>query len=587
MKANKAFETLLLCWLCIPALGASELKTDGGRISKVTVYRGQALVTRQLDVDLPEGTVELAAGHLPEHIISESLFAQTQAHARILSVRYRQRAMREDTREDVKILDQKIQTLEQALDENTALSEHLANQWTMYESLKTYALQAKQTDLNRGTLTYEPIKNLADMIEAKGQAYLNKRLELNQSLNTLKEDLELAQRKRSAITAHASRTEREAVIYVQCTKPGPASLELSYLVRHAHWQQQYNLRALPSDSRVSVEYNAVVNQNSGENWEDVSISLSTAEPTMASSPPVLAPVRVGLTRHVAMQQQEQSRASIPMEKIKQNVFARRQNSKQGLAANQILNALAEDNQILVLNNSAPQVHKMQQAIDNIMRIEGISVTYELPGKLTLPSRNDQQLVSITTMTSPAEFTLIASPLLTDYVYLQANVHNNSQTVFLPGPASVFKNNQFVGKSEVPLITIGETFTAGFGADSQVHVAHALDNKQSRIQGGNRIDTFKYQVALSNYKATSVKLRLLDRLPYSDDTSIKIELTQNQPALSQDKDYIEADKKKGILQWDLVLTPHTIEDKAQKIDYTYTMEYDKNMQIHSTTSTARQ
>ncbi len=574
---------VLVVSLNLPSLATPELKTDGGKISKVTVYRGQALVTRQIDVDLPQGTTELVAGHLPEHIIPESLFAQTQNHLKVLSVRYRQRAVREDTRDDVKALDQSIRQLAQALHENTAMTEHLASQWTLYENLKLFALEAKKTDLGHGTLIYEPIKNLAEMIETKGLTYLNKRLELESTGRDLKEEMELVQRQRNAMTAHASRTEREAVIYVQCTKPGPRLLELNYLVRHAQWQQQYNLRALPDEARVSVEYHAVVNQNSGEDWQGVSISLSTAEPTMASSAPVLAPVRVGLTRLSAAPQQARTQAAMPMEQIKQNFFSRRQNSKQGLAANVILNTLAADNQILFLNNDSTQVQQMQQAIDDIMRVEGISVTYDLPGKLTLPSRDDQQLVSITTMTSPAEFTLIASPLLTDYVYLQADVHNNSQTVFLPGPASVFKNNQFVGQSEVPLVTIGETFTAGFGTDSQVHVVHALNHKKTRIQGGNRIDTFDYKIALSNYKTTPVRLRLLDRLPYSEDASIHIELTQTHPALSQDSDYVKTDKTKGILQWDLTLAPQAIEDKAQEITYTYTMEYDKNMQIHSTSA----
>ncbi|MCP4450550.1 MAG: DUF4139 domain-containing protein [Planctomycetes bacterium] len=580
MKSSRIVLALVL-GLSIPALATPELKTDGGKITKVTVYRGQALVTRQIDTELPEGTTELVAGHLPEHIIPESLFAQAQTHLKILSVRYRQRAVREDTRDEVKALDQSIRDIQLALHENTAMTEHLAGQWILYENLKQFSLEAKKADLDRGTLTFEPIKNLAEMIETKGLTYLNKRLELEKTHGDLKEELELVQRQRNAMTAHASRTEREAVIYVQCTQPGPRLLELSYLVRHAQWQQQYNLRALPDEARVSVEYHAVVNQNSGEDWQGVSISLSTAEPTMASSAPVLAPVRVALARISATPQQARTQAEMPMEQIKQNFFSRRQNSKQGLAANGILNILAADNQMLFLNNDSTQVQQMQQAIDDIMRVEGISVTYDLPGKLTLPSRDDQQLVSITTMTSPAEFTLIASPLLTDYVYLQADVHNNSQTVFLPGPASVFKNNQFVGQSEVPLVTIGETFTAGFGTDSQVHVVHALNNKKTRIQGGNRIDTFDYKIALSNYKTTPVRLRLLDRLPYSEDASIRIELTQTDPALSQDSDYVKADRTKGILQWDLTLAPHTIEDKAQEIAYTYTMEYDKNMQIHST------
>lgn len=551
--------------------------TSHGKITEVTVYRGQAMVTREVTETVPEGPVDMVVGRLPEQLISESLYAQSSNGVKILSVRYRERAVQEDTREEVKVLDEQIKAIQLKIRENRALYEHLSSQWTMYDNLKSYTLEAKNLDLNRGTLTYEPIKNLMDMIEAKGLIYLEKKLSLETDHDELSEELSLIQRKRNSISTHASRTEREAVIYAVCTQPGRVTIELNYLVQHANWQQQYNLRAKPDDSTVTVEYNAVVQQNSGEDWQGVQLKLSTAEPTMVASAPVLEPVRVGLVRRISETQQQVDQS---VQILKQNFAARRQNSKQGVGANDILNSLAENNQMLFLNNSFSEVQLMQQAIDEIMRIEGVSVTYDLPGELTLPSRNDQQLVSITSMTTPAQFTLIASPLLTDYVYLQADVHNTSQTVFLPGPASVFKDNQFVGKSEVPLVTIGETFTTGFGTDSQVHVAHALDDKQTRIQGGNRIDTMTFQMILSNYKSTPVTLRVQDRLPYSDDVSIKIELSNTQPALSTDSDYQKTGQKKGLLQWDLTLDAHAIEDKAKTITYTYTMEYDKNMQIDS-------
>jgi uncharacterized protein (TIGR02231 family) len=214
----------------------------------------------------------------------------------------------------------------------------------------------------------------------------------------------------------------------------------------------------------------------------------------------------------------------------------------------------------------------------ISRTEGISVTYDLPGRLTLPSRSDQQLVSIASITAKADFTLIATPLLTDFVYLQGNLLNDSQTILLPGQASMFRDGEFVGKSQLPQVTIGETFTAGFGIDSQVQVVRELENKKTRIQGGNRIDTYDYRLALSNYKNTPVELQLLDRLPYTDDNSIKIELAKTEPELSTDSEFLRTAKKKGILRWDMKLKPNTVEKDVTIVKYNFTMEYDRNMQI---------
>lgn len=174
--------------------------------------------------------------------------------------------------------------------------------------------------------------------------------------------------------------------------------------------------------------------------------------------------------------------------------------------------------------------------------------------------------------------MIASPLLTNYVSLQAEIENTSQTILLPGPASILRAGQFVGMGDLPLVTIGERFTAGFSIDSQVQVSRQLAEKTSRIQGGNRIDTFKYSLQINNYKDISVGLRVMDRLPYTDDPAIKIELVQVDPPLSTDPEYLPTQPNKGILRWNLVLAPKIVDRKATFIRYTYTLEYDRNMTV---------
>ena len=167
-----------------------------------------------------------------------------------------------------------------------------------------------------------------------------------------------------------------------------------------------------------------------------------------------------------------------------------------------------------------------------------------------------------------------------YVYLQAELLNSSDTILLAGQASMFRDGEFVGRSQVPVVTIGEKFTAGFGIDSQVQVARELEDKKTRIQGGNRIDTYNYRIALSNYKNTAVELQLLDRLGYTEDSSIKIELVKTEPQLSEDSEYLRTTRKKGILRWDLNLQPNTVDEDATIVKYSFTMEYDKNMKIQA-------
>lgn len=574
MKAKKIvlLTSLMFIWATI---ALAEVPSTTGVISNVTVYHGQALVTRTIDVELPPGTSELIVQNLPNKIIPESLYAQTTNNCEVLSVRYREKAVRKDTREEVKQLDAQINDVQNKLYQNQRdqditvwLFGHFKGQWQL-------SIDSANANLNRGVLESETIEKLTKYLEEKAVQWHEKKVELEFHKKELEKQLELLERKRKQLDAGISHTERQAILFVKKNDKKKSSIELSYLVNGANWRPQYNLRANQDKSNTLIEYNAVVNQTSGEDWNKVSISLSTAEPSMVAAAPVLRPMFVGLSNPSA---QQQAGAFVPFAKAKDLTKSRKANIRKGMAANQELNTIAADMQSFFLQASEKELQRFQEKLVEIARVEGISVTYDLPGKLTLPSRSDQQLVTIASVNTKADFTLVATPLLTDYVYLQAELLNDSEIVFLPGPASMFRNGEFVGKSNLPIVTIGEKFTAGFGIDSQVQVTQELEDKKTRIQGGNRIDTYHYRIVINNYKDTASELRLLDRLPHTEDNSIKIELLETKPDLSMDSEYLRTLRKKGILRWDLNLTPNSIDQNATIIEYSFTTEYDKNMQI---------
>jgi len=584
MRTNKIRFFAAMVFLCLTAASARPQQLTG-RIEKVIVYRGQALVTRHLDVELPVGASEVIVTDLPGRIIADSLHARTDAPVSILSVRYREKPIGEDTREEVKQLDQHIEQLKREIYHIERKKGHLDNQWSMFIKLREFTVKAKETDLNNGLLQFKPINDLAKLILEKGENYINQTLDYEDRIADIKKELELLNRKRVQLNAGRNRTVRQAVLYTDTESAQKVSISLNYLVSGANWTPQYNLRADKDNATVLIEYNAVINQISSEDWNEVAMSLSTAEPSMIASPPDLEPLEVTL-QHPSVQAsgtQQQMR----LQKLIQSDLSmvagelarkRQTESKKGISGQQKLNSLATENQSIILNVRADQARQFQSELEDIARTEGVSVTYKLDGKLTMPSRSDQQLANIATVKTPAEFTLLASPLLTDYVYLQGRIHNQSNTIFLPGEASVFRNGEFVGSADVPLVTRAQKFVSGFGIDSAVKAKRRLLDKQTRIQGGNRIDTYQYRIALSNYHSWPVDLRLLDRLPNAENSSLNIELKEVTPALSTDSEYLSTQRKKGILRWDLRLESETSGENATDVEYTYTMEYDKSMRI---------
>ncbi len=578
MKHKTKITAFIITLLTVCPLAVSADFETEGVISKVTVYRGQALVTRDLKVDLPAGSSQIIVTNLPSQIIPDSIYAQTSGNVKVLSVRYREKAVKEDTREEVKKLDSKIESLKREIHHTERKKGHLDSQWDMFVKLRQFVADAKQIDTGRGLLQFEPIKNLAEFILEKADVYIEKTLAFEDEINDMKKELGLLERKLAELTAGSSKTRRQAVVYISSADAKKAAIELNYLVDNANWNQLYNLRANPDNSAVTIEYNAVINQISGEDWDNVTLTLSTAEPAMVAEPPVLEPMMVALFQPVPGQQQSGPMPQLDIKQMQERENLRRRSISKGIQVSGELNTYATQTQIMVMNAPVRQIEEYQQRLEQIARIEGVSVTYNLPGLMTLPSRNDRQLVSIASVSAKADFTLLASPLLTDYVYLQAELLNDSDTVLLPGPASMFCDGRFVGQANIPLVTIGEKFTAGFGIDSQIQVKHELESKKTKVQGGNRIDTYNYRIALNNFKDTPARICLLDRLPYSQNSSIKIDLTGTSIPLSEDAEYVRTLKKKGLLRWDLELEPNTIDEDATIVTYSFTTEYDRNMSL---------
>jgi len=591
---------LIVMFLLVVFVGHTfaQAETITGEISSVIVYRGQALVTRTIEVDSAKGLSELVVVDLPARIVPESLYSQAGDGITVLSVRYREKAVREDTRQEVKKLDNEIEQMRRQLKHADRDRKHVSNVWAKYDPFWKLTLNSANSDLDRGLLQFEPIEKLTGYLEAKYNEMHKKGLALEDTIDELKKELGLLERKRKTLAAGHSRTQREAVVYLNKAGSKPASIELSYLVDGANWTPQYNLRSRPGKSTVTIEYNAVVHQSSGEAWENAALALSTAQPSLVASPPVLEPMEITLTemaagyarRSVSANQPQQIGISSQAEQqvqyidrssqIKNLILSRNTKSKAGKRAQKELNRIAITNQMMELEADKDALKKMNEDIALIKRTEGVSVMYKLPGRLSLPSRSDQQLLTIAAITAKADFTLLATPMLTDYVYLQSEILNDSDTILLPGPASMYRNGEFVGKDDLGLVTIGQKFTAGFGIDSQIQVTREFKDKKIETLWGNRVDEHKYRIEINNYKSTPVKLRLLERLPYTENPNIEITLQKPSRPLSKDSKYLRTDRKKGILRWDLTLKANTIGEKATIIEYGFGMKYDNDMRIRA-------
>jgi hypothetical protein len=573
-----------------------------GRIDEVTVYRGQALVTRLVEIPGPAGLREIVVGELPEHILPGSIYAESAGGVEVRSVRYRIRPVLQDVRGEVRKLDEAIRTVQDKIAAEATQQRVLAEQTAYLSKLEGFAAPTADVELTQGVLNADTLKALTTFVFDTRAAIAKREHELSIAQRELNEQLALLERERDVLTGGSAKSMREAVVFVNL-KEGGGKLRFRYLVEGASWSPSYNVRSNEKREQVIVEYNAAIEQMSGEDWNDVEMILSTATPSLAAKAPVLEPLSIALSSRTDAPAQPQAAAASgnyfaakkELDERRKRLEQDRGNARaaQEAAANQpasglprvagvdrdldfVLNGIASESQVLDLVNQE-QIDRKGKSIRRDIADE-VSVSYQLPARSSLPSRADRQLVQVASLPMKAEFYKVAIPVLTSHVYDEARVMNEGKLVLLAGPVAAYLAGQFVGNGELPTVSVGESFTLGFGIDSSLRASRTLAKKTESIQGGNRVVDFTYQLAIENFGSDPVAVRLLDRLPTATESEIKLTLIEPGKPLSSDTHFQQVDRKKGLLRWDVEVPAQSVGPKAFSLEYQLRLEYDKQLAI---------
>ena len=597
------------------ATGARAVETleAHGTLDTVTVYRGQALITRLIDVPGPAGLREVIVTDLPEQVVAGSIFAEGAEGIEVRSVRYRTRPMSADVREEVRKLDDEQRAIEDKLAANQQHQNVLNEQKAYLGKLEGFVAPTATVELTQGVLNADTLRALSEYLLSQRKAIAEQELELNKERRQLSQDLELLNRQRAVVTGSSARTAREAVVLTNLTGAA-GKLRLNYLVQQATWSPSYAARAAADRKRVTLEYNAQIQQMSGEDWADVNMILSTATPSLVARAPELEPLTISLVSDAPAQQAAAQPAARDYAAAKTELFERRRQLEESRA--QSANMPNDEPQLAgqssnreggqaggnLFANGSGAVHRFDvqlnsvaaedQLLDLLSRREAgpgapasseprsadVSVTYRLPMRTSLPSRADQQLVQIALLPLEGDFYKLASPVLTAHVYNEALVTNQGDTVLLAGPVSSYLADQFVGQGQLPTVAVGEPFTLGFGIDSSLRATRELVKKDETIQGGNRVVDFTYRVSIDNFSADATAVRLFDRIPKAKDGEVKLTLVSTGRDLSDDARYRQSQHGKGLLRWDLAVPAKAAGPQALSVEYQLRLEYDRQMSI---------
>ncbi|MEW5867954.1 MAG: mucoidy inhibitor MuiA family protein [Chloroflexota bacterium] len=518
-------------------------------VKAVTVYPDRARVVRQGQTEVETGVQRLEIADLPLSMNPDSVRATARgtARVRLLGLQIERQYYSETPAEQVRGLEARVESAQDEMQALEAEALLLRKEGERLEALAGHT-QVFATALASGEMSLETqLQMLAGLRQRAAQ--LNTELQEN-GLKKRAQERRLEQLKRQLEQVRSARPRERYAAFVEVDVQGAGSLgvELTYVVSGAGWKPLYDLRLLEADQAVlEVGYLAQVSQQTGEDWADVELVLSTARPALAAVLPELQPWYI----------RERSRPQPPPP-------APRQMAMKAAAMPQA----AMDTMAVGFEPEAVPEVEAEVAMANV-ESSGAAVTYRLAGKVGIPSDGAPHKVTVAQFSLPPRLDYACAPKLAEAAYRRAKVTNDSPYTLLPGAANLFAGEEFIGATRLELTAPQGEIELYLGADDRVKVERELVRREveKALIGGKRRLHFAYEIRLENLLADEVRITVHDQMPVSRHEDIKVRLEGAEPKPSEQTEL-------NLLDWELTLASR----EKRTLRFEFAVEYPQALEV---------
>jgi uncharacterized protein (TIGR02231 family) len=324
-------------------------------------------------------------------------------------------------------------------------------------------------------------------------------------------------------------------------------LNLSYVVSNAGWTPYYDLRSEASTGKLSLTYKAQVYQNTGLDWNDVKLNISTNNPRANKTKPELNPWYIDYTayRQVTEKRSRMEYLSetnaIPQAAFNQGFTMSEEVGKDAMTADQFTTV----------------VHHL------------IAAEFKIDLPYNIKSNNEQHMVLIKQAELDTKFKYYSVPKMDPGVYLVAQMTKLDELQLVPAKANIYFDGSYIGETYIDPTTMDDTLNLSLGKDPNIVVKRTLLKKDSKekIIGEKKERTFAYQFEVLNLKSSAIELVIQDQLPVTQNADITIEATE----LSKGKQ----DDVSGLIEWTLNLKGK----ETKKFDFNFKVKHAKDKIIN--------
>ena len=385
-----------------------------------------------------------------------------------------------------------------------------------------------------------------DQIKSAGEYYRTRTLEINKVISKLKKEqtilrakIESTRLQLTDLNYTENQRSNQIIILVDANETSNVNTILKYNVSDCGWVASYDLTAIDINQPVKLKYKAQVYNNTGNEWKDVQLTLSTADPTLSATAPSLNPFYLEYSNYI---EQERSTYIQPQSQLQQNYRSQIENeinwANQRAYDNYMLDKEDAGAKLFESNNMA---YNFQNVMSNGLSVNlGKKVTtistqdiyisemtaeFVVPNNFTCPSDARPYLVEIKEISVPATFSQVSVPKLDQSAFLLANIVGWQDLELVPGTTSVYFGGNFVGTSYIDTRNVNDTLSLSFGRDPKIQVIRKLKSEMStkKVVAGNKRDTYYYDIQVRNNRTVPVTIDIFDQIPISRNSEITVSI----------------------------------------------------------------
>ncbi len=400
------------------------------------------------------------------------------------------------------------------------------------------------------------LTKMTDFVRLRYNEIALKSLENSEKEEDVKKEIKRIESQLGEIRNQGSKPTGEIVVQLGESTNLNTTFELSYYVTNCGWVPMYDIRVKDVNTPADITAKANVYQNTGQDWQNIDISLSTGNPAKGNTKPVLNPWQLYLSnkntykskaryeKSVNMKAPMESRA-YDMEEAPQSINSKEIRALPGISAGSSVTPTSFTNVNTTTTNS----------------IFDIKLPY------SIKSDGKDNIVEIQKYEVAAKYAYFAIPKVDRDAFLVADLIGWDKNELLPGDANVYFEKNYVGKTYFDSRIVDDTLSFALGRDNNVRIdrkkVKELSEKVS-ITNNYIKQTREFEIDLKNTRKSEITIELEDQIPMSTNEELTIEKINAEGAIY--------DKQTGKLTWNITLAP----GQSKTLKFGYSVKYPKNM-----------